>query len=82
MFHDALFLEDAMFPKVAATLPLTRTRTPSPLIQFDAVFQEASVFQEAVSGLPVTRTPPPLTQLDGVLLLQHGGITSLHMEGT
>jgi hypothetical protein len=26
--------------------------------------------------------PPPLAQLDGLLLLQRGGITSLQMEGT
>ncbi|KAM0895874.1 hypothetical protein ACQ4PT_023536 [Festuca glaucescens] len=69
-----------MLQKVAATLPLTRMRTPPPLTQFDAVFQEASVFQEAIAGLPVTRMLPPLTQLDGVLLLQCGGITSLQME--
>jgi hypothetical protein len=82
VFHDALFQEDVVLQKVAATLPLTRTRTPLPLTQFGAVFQETSVFQEAVAGLPVTRMPPPLAQLDGLLLLQRGGITSLQMEGT
>jgi hypothetical protein len=39
------------------------------------------VFQEEDS-LPAARTRAPLTQLDGVLLLQGGGLPSLQTEGT
>jgi hypothetical protein len=39
------------------------------------------VFQEEDS-LPAARTRVPLTQLDGVLLLQGGGLPSLQTEGT